>query len=150
MNDSVLIMLILGVLVAGTLIGILVLSIPMAAIVYVWKNVYPLVKRIAKWSARLENLISLVVPTVILFFLIILGFSVFPLIIVLIIVPLVLLVPIGLGVLVWIIRLARRVYARWRIWLIVTYLRLRTRSSNSGPARIARNRIARNRITRKM
>jgi hypothetical protein len=49
------------------------------------------------------------------------------LILILIVVPLILFVPIELGVLVWLIRLIRRAYAAWRLWLVITYLRLRTR-----------------------
>jgi hypothetical protein len=126
MGNSV-ILIILVIAVALALIGIVILSIPAAAILYVVKNVYPLIKRAGKWSASAENFFALLVPAVLLLFLIIATFRFSPLILILIVVPLILSVPIELGVLVWLIRLIRRAYAAWRLWLVITYLRLRTR-----------------------
>ena len=121
------ILIILVIAGALALVGIVILSIPAAAILYVVKNVYPLIKRAAKWSASAENFFALLVLAVLLLFLIIATFRFFPWIIILIVVPLILFVPIELGVLVWLIRLIRRAYAAWRLWLVITYLRLRTR-----------------------
>ena len=147
MDNAYLLLFIGGLLGAALIAGIFIVSIPLAALIYVWKNVYPLVKRIAKWSARLENLMSLAVVTgILLFLIIILAWQVSILFIIFIIIPLILLIPIYLGVLVWIIRFIRRAYARWRIWLIVNYLRLRTGSSNRRPMRAA---SARSRLRRK-
>ena len=126
MGNSV-ILIILVIAGALALVGIVILSIPAAAILYVVKNVYPLIKRAAKWSASAENFFALLVLAVLLLFLIIATFRFFPWIIILIVVPLILFVPIELGVLVWLIRLIRRAYAAWRLWLVITYLRLRTR-----------------------
>jgi len=112
---------------ALALIGIVILSIPAAAIVYVVKNAYPLIKRAGKWSVSAENFFALLVLAVLLLFLIIATYRFSTLILILIVVPLILFVPIELGVLVWLIRLIRRAYAAWRLWLVITYLRLRTR-----------------------
>jgi hypothetical protein len=128
--------LILILVIGGALaliIGIVILSIPAAAIVYVVKNVYPLIKKAGKWSARAENFFALLVPAVLLLFLIIAASRFSPFILILLVVPLILFVPIGLGVLVWLIRLIRRAYAAWRLWLIITYLRLRTRKQKMPP-----------------
>ncbi|MCX5995671.1 MAG: hypothetical protein NTV59_06710 [Chloroflexi bacterium] len=119
------IFLVIGVALA--LIGIVILSIPAAAIVYVVKNAYPLIKRAGKWSVSAENFFALLVLAVLLLFLIIATYRFSTLILILIVVPLILFVPIELGVLVWLIRLIRRAYAAWRLWLVITYLRLRTR-----------------------
>ena len=127
MGSSLALILILVIAGALALIGIVILSIPAAAIVYVVKNVYPLIKRAAKWSASAENFFALLVLAVLLLFLIIATFRFSTLILILIVVPLILFVPIELGVLVWLIRLIRRAYAAWRLWLVITYLRLRTR-----------------------
>jgi Ca2+/Na+ antiporter len=127
MSSSVLIL--IGLVIGGALalIGIVILSIPAAAIVYVVKNVYPLIKRAGKWSVSAENFFALLVLAVLLLFLIIATYRFSTLILILIVVPLILFVPIELGVLVWLIRLIRRAYAAWRLWLVITYLRLRTR-----------------------
>ncbi|UCG85845.1 MAG: hypothetical protein JSW71_18320 [Gemmatimonadota bacterium] len=145
--DSPYVLLIVGALLAGVIVmGILIGSIPMAALVYIWKNVYPVVKRMAKWSARLENLLSLAVIDGALFFVIIAAFMIglptllLIFIILLIPVALILLVPIWLGILVWVIRFVRRFYARWRIWLVVNYLRFRTRAGGRRRVRIVRRR----------
>jgi hypothetical protein len=132
-TTALILIIILVVAVALAIIGILILSIPAAAIVYVVKNAYPLIKRAGKWSARAENFFALLVPTVLLLFLIIATFRFFPLILILIVVPLILFVPIELGVLVWLIRLIRRAYAAWRLWLVITYLRRRTREKKMPP-----------------
>jgi len=121
------ILIILVIAGALALIGIVILSIPAAAILYVVKNVYPLIKRAAKWSVSAENFFALLVLAVLLLFLIIATYRFSTLILILIVVPLILFVPIELGVLVWLIRLIRRAYAAWRLWLVITYLRLRTR-----------------------
>jgi hypothetical protein len=126
MGNSV-ILIILVIAGALALVGIVILSIPAAAILYVVKNVYPLIKRAAKWSASAENFFALLVLAVLLLFLIIATYRFSTLILILIVVPLILFVPIELGVLVWLIRLIRRAYAAWRLWLVITYLRLRTR-----------------------
>jgi hypothetical protein len=127
MGSSLVLILILVIAGALALIGIVILSIPAAAILYVVKNVYPLIKRAGKWSASAENFFALLVLAVLLLFLIIATSRFSPWILILIVVPLILFVPIELGVLVWLIRLIRRAYAAWRLWLVITYLRLRTR-----------------------
>jgi hypothetical protein len=143
--DNAYLLLIIGALLAGVMImGILIGSIPVAALVYVWKNVFPVVKRMAKWSARLENLLSLAVIDGVLFFIVIAAFMmglptiIIILVIMLIPLALILLVPIYLGTLVWVIRFVRRFYARWRILLVVNYLRFRTRTSGRRRVRIRR------------
>ena len=125
-SSTVILILVIGGALA-LIIGIVILSIPAAAILYVVKNVYPLIKRAGKWSASAENFFALLVPAVLLLFLIIATYRFSTFILILIVVPLILFVPIELGVLVWLIRLIRRAYAAWRLWLVITYLRLRTR-----------------------
>ena len=132
-TTALILIIILVVAVALAIIGILILSIPAAAIVYVVKNAYPLIKRAGKWSARAENFFALLVLAVLLLFLIIAAFRFFPLILILLVFPLILFVPIDLGVLVWLIRLIRRAYAAWRLWLVITYLRRRTREKKMPP-----------------
>lgn len=147
MEGNTLILLVLGLALGMAMVmGIVIGSIPLAALVYVWKNLYPLVKRIAKWSAQLENLLSLAIIDGVLFFIIIATFALgLPLLIVMfvfLLIPFafVLLVPIYLGVLVWIIRFTRRFYARWRIWLIVGYMRFRAGRGGGRRSRISRRR----------
>ena len=131
-SSTVILILVIGGALA-LIIGIVILSIPAAAILYVVKNVYPLIKRAGKWSASAENFFALLVPAVLLLFLIIATYRFSTFILILIVVPLILFVPIELGVLVWLIRLIRRAYAAWRLWLVITYLRLRTRKQKMPP-----------------
>jgi len=145
MEGNTMILLVLGLVLGMAMVmGIVIGSIPLAAMVYVWKNVYPLVKRIAKWSAKLENLLSLAIIDGILFFIIIVTFMLgLPLIIMMfafLLIPfaLVLMVPIYLGVLVWMIRFTRRFYDRWRIWLIVGYVKFRAGRGGGRRIRISR------------
>jgi hypothetical protein len=127
MSSFLVLIIFLVIAVALALIGIVILSIPAAAIIYAVKNAYPLIKRAGKWSVSAENFFALLVLAVLLLFLIIATYRFSTLILILIVVPLILFVPIELGVLVWLIRLIRRAYAAWRLWLVITYLRLRTR-----------------------
>jgi len=131
-NSMLILVLVVGVALA-LIIGIVIGSMPAAAIVYVVKNVYPLIKRAGKWSVRAENFFALLVLAVPLLFLIIAASSFSSWILILIVVPLILFVPIELGVLVWLIRLIRRAYAAWRVWLVITYLRFRTREKKMPP-----------------
>jgi hypothetical protein len=133
-------LLIAAILGAVTLLAIVIGSIPAAALVYIVKNVYPVVKRISKWAARVENMISLALLALIpLALIVLLFFAGFTIIILLVPIPLILFLPLGLGVLVWLIRAIRRIYIRFRLWIIVTYLRYKT-GNNRQPIRIRRNR----------
>jgi len=141
MDNAFMLLLIAAILGAVTLLAIVIGSVPAAALVYIWIHVYPAVKRLSKWAARLENMISLALLALIpLVLIILLFFAGFTIIILLLPIPLILFLPLTLGILVWLIRLIRRLYLRWRLWLIVSYLRHRTGSSGRQPIRIRRSR----------
>ena len=109
---------IIGALLIAAIFGI----IPFAAFVYVWRRVYPIASNIAIWAAKLENLLSLILITVILFVVIIFGYSYIGTIaILLFIFPVILTIVIELGILVWLIRLLQLLYRNWRAWIISIY-----------------------------
>ncbi len=141
MGDNMLMLLLIGGIAGAVMIvGIVIGSIPMAAIVFVWKNVFPVVKRMAKWSARPENMVSMLLLALIPFVLIlILTFTFSPIFIVFIIVPLILFIPPDLGIMVWVIRAVKALYNRWRVWLIVMYLRRQVNANTRQPIRIRRS-----------
>jgi hypothetical protein len=141
MGDNMLLLMLVGGI-AGALIigGIFIGSIPMAALVFVWKNVFPVVKRLAKWSARPENMVSMLLLALIPFVLIlVLTFTFTPLFIIFIPIPLILFIPPDLGIMVWLIRGVKTLYNRWRVWLIVMYLRRQMNASSRQPIRIRRS-----------
>ena len=132
-----LIVLIVGaVMVFALFIGI----IPVAAFVYVWTTLYPWRKRVGKFAARPFNLASLVFLYVLLLaalvgdVILLMGSSgfttlLFILFLLLLLVPLyVIYILLWLALVVWYVRLAKWVFATWRIWLVVNYLRIRTRT----------------------
>jgi hypothetical protein len=117
---------ILGTIVAALAVGTLVVLIFLALLSYVVKSIYPPVRRVALWAARLDNFLPLLIFYVVLIFLIIL-ILVFALklpsiakviLILLVLVLLVVLVCVGtllgLAILVYIVRAVRWLYGRWK------------------------------------
>jgi hypothetical protein len=113
---------VLAVLVIGVFLGLFFLAI----LTYVGKNLYPPVRRIALWAARLENFLPLLILAVVLLFLIILiGIIALKLpaiwallLILLLLLLLVLLVIVDtvllLGILVYVSRVVGWLYGRWK------------------------------------
>jgi len=109
---------IIGVLLIAAIFGVL----PLAALVYVWRRVFPIAERIALWAAKPANLFSLLLLTILLFLLSIFGASyVSAWLILLIVFPIILTVIVELAILVWIIRLLQWLYRHWREWLVSLY-----------------------------
>ena len=112
------------ILFMGGVIGILLITaifgvIPLAAFIYILRHAYPFIATMAIWAARLQNLLSFLVLTVILFVVVIFGAQIIhTLFILFIIVPLILSILVELAILVWLIRLAQLIYRSWRTWLI--------------------------------
>jgi len=120
-------LLVLVLLLSSLGIAVFFGSFLLAVIIYVISHLYPWLRKIAVWSAKLENLIPLFLLSVILFILIILGYALLHSILILLLLPLPLLLffPIDLGILVWLIRLVRWIYFRWRGWLVGIYTAMR-------------------------
>jgi hypothetical protein len=141
----VIILIVGAVMLLAVFIGI----IPLAAFIYVWTTLYPYLKMVGKFAARPFNLVSLVVLYVLL--LAVLAGVVILLMnssgfvnVLLILLLLLLLVPLWiiylllwLALVVWIVRLFKWVFTTWRIWLVVNFLRFRTRIERP-PTRIER------------
>ena len=116
---------IVGSLLAGMAIGAFFLMIFLGVLTYVGKNLYPPTRKIALWAARLQNFLPLLILAVVLLFLIIvIGFSAFKLpaiwallLILVLLLLLVLLVIVDvvllLGILVYVIRVVSWLYGRW-------------------------------------
>ena len=121
--EQIFLLLILGGLAAGLVIGGFFMLIALAFLTYVVSHVYPWLKRLAKLCAKPENLFSFLILAVVLIILVIILFVLLRSIIVLLLIlpPLLLFIPIDLGLIVWIIRLIKWLYARWKGWLVGVY-----------------------------
>ena len=120
-------LLILGMLAAGLAICAFFALIFLALLVYNVSHIYPWLLPIAKWCAKLENLFALLVLATLLIVLIVFGYILLRsiLILLLIVVPILLFIPIDLGILVWVIRLIRWLYRRWRALFLRIYIAAR-------------------------
>jgi signal transduction histidine kinase len=119
-------LLILAVVMAGLAAGAFFGLIFLAILTYVAKNLYPVLRRIGLWAARLQNFLPLLILDVILIILIILILVVafrlpaiatlFLILIDLLLLGVLMLVGtlVGLAIVVYIIRLARWLYRRWK------------------------------------
>ena len=131
----VIVLIVGAVMVLAIFIGI----IPLAAFIYVWTNLYPWLKMVGKFAARPFNLASLGLIYVLLLaalagvVILLMNSSGFMnmlliLLLLLLLVPLyIIYLLLYLALVVWIVRLYKWVFATWRIWLVVNYLRVRTR-----------------------
>ena len=120
-------LLILGLFAAALAIGGFFALIFLALLVYNVSHIYPWLLPIAKWCAKLENLFALLVLATLLIVLIVFGYILLRsiLILLLIVVPILLFIPIDLGILVWVIRLIRWLYRRWRALFLRIYIAAR-------------------------
>ena len=146
--DVTTVLLIILIVGGVALIAIFIGIIPLAAFVYVWTTLYPWLKMVGKFAARPFNLASLVFLYVLLLaalvgvVILLMGSSgltsvLLILLLLLLLVPLyIIYILLCLAIVVWIVRLFKWVFATWRIWLVVNYLRLRTRTERP-PARIS-------------
>lgn len=119
-------LLIVGLALAALVVGGFFLLIILAIVGYVVKTYYPLTRRVGLWASRLENFLPLLVLAVILLVLIILivvvatklpailALLLLLLLLVLLVVLVVVDIPLVLGILVYVIRVARWLYGRWK------------------------------------
>lgn len=116
-------LLMLGTFLAAVPIAIFFGLIFLALLTYVVSHVYPWLKRLAKLCAKLENLFSFLILAVVLIILVIILFMLLRSIIVLLLIlpPLLLFIPVDLGLIVWIIRLIKWLFAKWKSWLVSIY-----------------------------
>ncbi len=117
---------ILGVVIAVLAIGAFFGLIFLAIATYVVKNLYPPTRRVSIWAAKLENFIPLLILSIVLLFIIIVILlfalklpaliALVLILVLLIILVLLMLIDLllGLGVLVYVIRLVHWLYSRWK------------------------------------
>jgi hypothetical protein len=120
-------LLIVGLLFAGLAIGAFFALIFLALLVYNVSHIYPWLLPIAKWCAKLENLLALLVLAILLIVLIVFAYILLRsiLILLLIVFPILLFIPIDLGILVWVIKLVRWLYRQWRALFLRIYIAAR-------------------------
>jgi hypothetical protein len=125
---SILNILLFGVILVVLGIGLFFELIFVDLFIYAVGHIYPWLRKIAVWAAKVENLVALILLAVVLIILIILGAVLLhkTLIFLLIVFPLLLFFPIDLGILVWVIRLIRWLYFKWSSLpvSIYTFIRL--------------------------
>ena len=114
---------ILLVLVIGAFFGLVFLDL----FIYGVSHLYPWLRKIAVWAAKAENLFALILLAVVLMILVILLAALLhkTLLLLLIVFPILLFFPIDLGIFVWIIRIIRSLYFRWRGSLVSIYTAIR-------------------------
>jgi hypothetical protein len=129
---------ILAVLAIGAFFGLIFVAI----LTYVGKNLYPPTRKIALWASRLENFLPLLILAVVLLLLIIvigilafklpaIGALLLILVLLLLLVLLVIVdIVLGLGILVYVIRVVGWLYGRWkgllsRVWPQIVMLRIK-------------------------
>jgi signal transduction histidine kinase len=120
---NILVLLLFGVILIALTIGIFFGLIFLNLFIYAVSHLYPWLRKIAVWAAKPENLIALILLAVFLIILVVLGAVLLHamLLLVLIVFPLLLFFPIDLGVLVWVIRIIRWIYFKWRDSLVGIY-----------------------------
>ena len=132
------------------LLGMVVMMVPIviffglvfaALFIYVWTHSYPWLKMVGKFAARPANFFSLLILAVLLFVAFI-GvaillmnqlaeplnlLTVFLFLLVLVLIPIlfVVFILVGLGIVVWIARLIKWLFAHWRGWLEGVYFSAR-------------------------
>jgi hypothetical protein len=125
--EMLLILAILGAVVAAIVIGGFFALIALTCLIYVISHVYPWLRRIAVWCARPENLFAFLILAIVLIILIVIVAILlrFTLLLILIIYPLLLFLPVYLGIVVWIIRLIRWLYSHYSDWIAGLYTAIR-------------------------
>lgn len=123
-------LLILGLLVgvvAALVIGGFFVLIALTCLIYIISHLYPWLRKIMAWCARPENFFSLLVLALLLIILIVMAaiFLRFTLLLVLIVFPLLLFIPLDLGLVVWVIKIIQWLYFRWRDLIVNFYVALR-------------------------
>jgi hypothetical protein len=120
-------LLLLGGIIVALAIGAFFGLIFFALLIYVVSHLYPWLRKIAVWAAKPENLLPLLVLAGGLIILIIFAGVLLHalLLLVLIIFPLLLFFPIDLGLLVWVVRLIRWLYRKYRGVLVSIYTAMR-------------------------
>lgn len=124
---NILTLLIFGVILIVLAIGVFFGTLFLDLFIYAVSHLYPWLRKIAVWAAKAENLLPLLLLTVLLIILVIIGAALLhvTLLLLLIVFPLLLFFPIDLGILVWVIRLIRWLYRKWRGWLVSIYTAIR-------------------------
>jgi hypothetical protein len=125
--ENLMLLAVMGGVLAALVIGAFVGLIVLALLTYVVSHVYPWLKRLAKLCAKPENLLSFLILAIVLIILVLILFMLLRsiLILILIIFVLPLFIPVDLGLIVWIVRLIKWLYAHWKGWIVSIYVSLR-------------------------
>lgn len=118
---------IIGIVLIALVLGVFLGTLFLDLFIYAVSHLYPWLRKIAVWAAKGENLFAVILLAVVLLLLVVLLYILLHSIVVflLIVFPLLLFFPIDLGILVWIIRLIRWLYFKWRGGLVSIYTAIR-------------------------
>jgi len=139
-DTLIVLMTLASVVIGGAVVGFFGV-IFLAAFVYVWTHSYPWLKMVGKFAARPANFFSFIILAVLLevvfiaavyvlltqltaspnlptFFVLLLVFAMIPVLVIVFIL-------VELGLVVWIVRLIKWLFARWRGWLEGVYFSAR-------------------------
>jgi signal transduction histidine kinase len=124
---NILSLLLIGIILVVLVFGAFFAFVFLDLLIYGVSHLYPWLRKIAVWAAKVENLFALILLAVVLIILVVLLAALLhvTLLLILIVFPLLLFFPIGLGILVWIIKLIRWIYRKWRGWMVSIYTAIR-------------------------
>ena len=109
--DAMTILILLGLVGGAIALATPFVLITLAALIYVWTNSYPWLKMVGKWGARPANFITMLALFAVAFIIVLaLAFIVHPLMLVLALPLFIILFPVGLAVIVWVIRVIKWIF----------------------------------------
>jgi hypothetical protein len=121
--EQILLLIVLAVVAAGLVIGGFFALMALTFLVYIVSHVYPWLKKLAKQCAKPENLFSFLILAIVLIILVIFLFMLLKsiMVLLLLVIPVLLFIPVDLGLIVWIVRLLKWLFAKWKNWLVSVY-----------------------------
>jgi len=111
---------VLGVLIVGGFFYLLVLAL----YVYLWTHIYPWLRSVGNLAAKPENFFPLAILAVLLIIVIVLGALLlhFMLLLLLLVIPLIMFIPLDLGIIVWVLRILQLLFIKWRGLIVGLYV----------------------------
>ena len=111
---------VLGALIVGGFLYLLVLAL----YVYLWTHIYPWLRSVGNLAAKPENFFPLAILAVLLIIVIVLGALLlrFMLLLLLLVIPLLMFIPLDLGIIVWVLRILQWLFIKWRGLIVGLYV----------------------------
>ena len=109
--DAMTLMILMGIVGGAMAIGAPLVLISLASFIYIWTHMYPWLKMVGKWGAKPANFVAMLALFFIcLVIILVLTFLVHPIFLIFILPALIILFPVGLAVIVWIVRVIKWIF----------------------------------------